>query len=337
VRATVEAIDPALFTDAEVFRALLTNGRPFVVRGLCADWPAVQAAQASDEALSAYLQGFASDRKAELFIGEAAIKGRYFYGETLDKVNFERIEMPLSEGLTRILASAAVPDVETVYMGSLRADRFAPGFQAENNLSALPSEIVARLWLGNASRVTCHYDTYDNLACLVAGRRHFTLFPPKCIGDLYIGPIDRTLSGAPVSLAAGSTVGDPRYPRFAQAREQALTADLMPGDALYVPKLWWHQVDATAPFNMLVNYWWDAFSAGSDAPATAMLLAMIAIAERPEAERAAWRAFFEHYVFRADGHPLAHLPQEEHGILGPLRKGNYGRIRAMIMQQLRGL
>ena len=67
-----------------------------------------------------------------------------------------------------------------------------------------------------------------------------------------------------------------------------------------------------------------------------MLLAMIAIAERPPRERAAWSALFSHYVFRPDGHPLRHLPAEKHGILGPLAKGNYGRIRAMVMQLLRG-
>jgi hypothetical protein len=67
-----------------------------------------------------------------------------------------------------------------------------------------------------------------------------------------------------------------------------------------------------------------------------MMLAMIAIAERPLAERQAWRAFFDHYVFRSQGHPLAHLPPERHGLLGPLASGNYGRIRALVMKMLRG-
>ena len=111
--------------------------------------------------------------------------------------------------------------------------------------------------------------------------------------------------------------------------------ELEPGDALYLPKLWWHQVEATAPFNGLVNYWWDAFAAGPDAPYTSMLLAMIAIAERPAPERAAWRALFDHYVFRERGHPLAHLPAERHGLLGPLTE-NYGKIRARVMYLLRG-
>jgi hypothetical protein len=170
---------------------------------------------------------------------------------------------------------------------------------------------------------------------VVAGRRRFTLYPPAAIGDLYIGPIDHTLSGQPVSMAAG-VPGDEAYPRFAAAQASAILVDLEPGDALYLPKLWWHQVEALDPVNILVNYWWDGFAAGPDSPYAALLLAMIAVAERPEPERAAWRAYFDHYVFRPNGHPLAHLPADRHGVLGPLGEGNYGRIRTLVMRMLRG-
>jgi hypothetical protein len=91
-----------------------------------------------------------------------------------------------------------------------------------------------------------------------------------------------------------------------------------------------------ASFNGLVNYWWDAFAGGPDAPYTALLLSMIAIAERPPRERQAWKAFFDHYVFRGNGHPLAHLPAEQHGMLGPLKPNNYAKIRAIVMHRLRG-
>jgi len=66
-----------------------------------------------------------------------------------------------------------------------------------------------------------------------------------------------------------------------------------------------------------------------------MLLSMITIAERPLPERQAWKAFFDHYVFRTSGHPLAHLPADRHGLLGPLKE-NYGKIRARVMHLLRG-
>jgi hypothetical protein len=95
-------------------------------------------------------------------------------------------------------------------------------------------------------------------------------------------------------------------------------------------------VESTAPLNGLINYWWDAFSSGPDAPYTSLLFALITISERPPAERQAWKAFFDHYVFRSNGHPLAHLPPEQHGLLGPLKPDNYSKIRARIMRLLRG-
>lgn len=308
---------------------------PVILRGLGQDWPVVAAAQESRDALFAYLQRFDSGQTGQAFIGPPAIAGRYHYGTGPDGFNFARETLSLPETLRRIAAAADQPELPSVYMGSLPTDAHLPGFADENRAAFLPRAIRPRIWIGNASQVACHYDTYDNLALVGAGRRRFTLYPPDAIADLYVGPIDHNMAGQPVSLAAGSPDGDSRYPKFEAARPRALHAELEPGDALYIPKLWWHQIEATSPVNVLINYWWDGFSAGPDAPYATMMLAMIAIAERPAAERAAWRAFFDHYVFRPDGHPLAHLPEERHGILGPLRS-NYGRIRAMVMQVLRG-
>src|SRR3546814_6429374 len=129
-------------------------------------------------------------------------------------------------------------------MGSVPTDTVLPGFADENRLGFLPLAIRPLFGLCTASQVACHYDTFDNIACVVAGRRRFTLYPPDAIGDLYVGPIDHTMAGQPVALAPGAAAGDPRYPRFEGARGRAVTIDLDPGDALYLPKLWWHQVEA---------------------------------------------------------------------------------------------
>jgi hypothetical protein len=203
-------------------------------------------------------------------------------------------------------------------------------------LQVLAAHVAPRIWLGHASNVSAHFDAFDNVACVVAGARRFTLFPPEAIEGLYVGPLDNTMAGQPVSLAASAPVDDDKYPLFRKIREQALRAELKPGDGIYIPKLWWHQIESTASFNGLVNYWWDAFAGGPDAPYTSLLLSMIAIAERPPRERQAWKAFFDHYVFRSNGHPLAHLPTELHGMLGPLKPDNYAKIRAIVMHRLRG-
>ncbi len=331
----VDTWDAGDLRDAQSLAAMVSACRPVVIRGLCADWPAVHAAAASVEHGAAYVAQFDAGTTAEAFVGSADLAGRFHYGDKVDGFNFVRESAGISEHIRQIVVSATDREASTRYLGSLPIDIHLPGFTRHNMVPAMPPSVAPRIWIGNASVIACHYDTYDNLACVVAGRRRFTLYPPDAIGDLYVGPIDHTMAGQPVSLAANAGEGDARYPRFAAARDRALVVDLDAGDALYLPKLWWHQVEATSPFNILVNYWWDNFSIGPDAPYTAMLLSMIAIAERPEAERAAWRAYFDHYVFRPDGHPLAHLPPEKHGVLGRMASGNYGRIRALVMRLLR--
>lgn len=322
--------------DADAFlRTVVEPCAPVVLRGLVADWPVVDAANRGAAEARDYLGRFARDRPVDAFIGKPEIAGRYYYAEDLNGFNFQRRSMPLSAALTLIFENADKAGADTAYAGSLPVDDYLPGFTAENAMALLPRAAAPRIWLGHRSQVAAHYDAFDNLACVILGSRRFTLYPPALIGDLYVGPIDKTMAGQPVSLAASAEPGDPLYPRFAAVRDQALTVELAPGDALYIPKLWWHQIEADAPVNGLINYWWDAFSHGPDAPFTSLLLAMITIAERPAPERRAWRAFFDHYVFREGGHPLAHLPAEQHGLLGPL-KDNYGRIRAHIMQMLRG-
>lgn len=309
--------------------------RPFIVRHALDHWPVRAAARKGSGELLAYLEGLEAGHTAEYVCAPIALDGRYHYGETTESVNFSRHNISVRDALARIAANAEAHG-ETGYVGSLPADTYFPSFAEQNPSNLLDSEIKPRLWLGNRSRIPCHYDAYDNLACVVAGRRRFTLYPPEAIGDLYIGPVDRTLSGQPVSMAAGHSGKADRFPRFAQAENKAIVLDLSPGEALYLPKLWWHQVEALDDVSLLVNYWWDGFPAGSDSPYAAMLLAMITIAERPPPERAAWHAYFDHYVFRPDGHPLAHLPEVEHGVLGSLAKGNYRRIRTLVMRMLRG-
>jgi hypothetical protein len=322
------------FHDPDTFKREVAEAcRPVVIRGLARSWPAVMAAQDSARGLRDYLLTFDVGAIAEVFVGDARIAGKYYYSEDLKRFNFDRKRMRFAEALDSIFSP---PSNTTIYMGSLPMDVVLPGFSKQNVAKIVPSEVLPRIWLGHASNVACHYDTFDNVACVVAGTRRFTLYAPETIPNLYVGPIDHTMAGQPVSLAASAPKGDERYPRFEAVRDQAYVAELQPGDAIYIPKLWWHQVEGLGAVNAMVNYWWDAFSLGPDAPSTALLLSMITIAERPPAERQAWKAFFDHYVFRSNGHPLAHLPPEQHGILGPLKPDNYRRLRAHIMQLLRG-
>jgi hypothetical protein len=310
--------------------------RPVVIRGLVDAWPIVQAGRRSPEAFKEHLAPFDVGGAVETFFGDRNISGKYYYTADMKGFNFERRRMKFADALETIVSSLDRPGSPSVYVGSVPANDFLPGFSARNPMRLLGPGIGPRIWLGHASNVSAHYDALDNLACVVAGTRRFTLYSAELIGKLYVGPIDNTMAGQPVSLAVSSAPDEDRFPLFEAVKDQALVAELNAGDALYLPKLWWHKVESMAAFNGLVNYWWDAFSAGPDAPYTSLLLSMIAIAERPPGERQAWKAFFDHYVFRSNGHPLAHIPADQRGLLGPLKPDNYGNIRARVMHLLRG-
>ena len=310
--------------------------QPVVLRGLVNEWPLVTAGRISPRSVYDHLSPWDIGGQIDAFFGAAAIAGKYYYTDDLKGFNFERRRMKFRDALEAIVTFVDAPDSPTMYMGSVPTEDHLPGFAAANGMPLLEQAVSPRVWIGHASNVSTHYDAMDNLACVAVGTRRFTLFPPQSIAGLYVGPIDHTMAGQPVSLAASSAPDKARFPLFEDIKDRALVAELQAGDALYLPKLWWHKVESTAKFNVLVNYWWDAFSGGPDAPYTSLLLSLITIAERPLAERQAWKAFFDHYVFRTSGHPLAHLPSEQHGLLGPLKPSNYGKLRARVMHLLRG-
>ena len=104
--------------------------------------------------------------------------------------------------------------------------------------------------------VAPHYDINDNLACVAAGSRKFTLFPPDQINNLYLGPTLNTPAGVPISLV---DIRDPdlkRFPKYTQALDAGFEATLNAGDAIFIPALWWHGVESLETLNILVNYWW---------------------------------------------------------------------------------
>ena len=306
-------------------------GKPAVLRGIVADWPATQAARQSDEALVAHVAQFDAGRPLSTYVGAPAIKGRFFYRDNLRDFNFDRGEAPFRAVADKLLRERTVAEGPAVYTGAAAADAFFPGFAWANPLPLLDG-VTPRLWIGNAVTVSTHYDVADNIACVVAGRRRFTLFPPAEVGNLYVGPLEHTISGQPVSMVDLDAPDFARFPRFAQALETAQVAELEPGDAIYVPTLWWHHVRSSDRFNLLVNYWWSEERDGS--AFECLIHGLLAIRDLPASEREAWRAFFDHFVFRPPKDAMAHLPVEARGVLGPRSAARSGLIREFLLRGL---
>jgi hypothetical protein len=303
--------------DAATFaRDVVSSYAPVVIRGLVRDWPAVTAARQSTEAVAEHLLRFDRGAVTEVFVGPPEIGGRFFYSADMKGFNFERRRGAFGELLRYLLRIVDMDEAPSVYAGALETAEMLPGFAEANPLPLLAGlDAPPRIWLGNASTITTHFDVSDNVACVAAGRRRFTLFPPDQIHNLYVGPLDRTVAGQPTSMVELNAPDFERFPRFREALTAARTAELEPGDAIYIPALWWHQVEATAPFNALVNYWWND-SPDAAARFDAMVHAAMAIGHLSTERRAAWEAMFDTFVFRHHGDPVAHLAPEHRSVLG---------------------
>ena len=324
--------------DLARFRAELVPAyKPMVLRGLVRDWPAVGAAMRSAGEGAAYLAGFDRGAAVEAFVGPPEIGGRFFYGRDMAGFNFERRRGPFGDVLRDILALSAEPDAPAVYIGSAPLPEVLPGFAARNVMPLLEEgRAVPRIWIGNRSTVSTHFDLSDNIACVVAGRRRFTLFPPEQLPNLYVGPLDHTMAGQPASMVELNAPDFERFPRFREALDAAFAAELEPGDAIYIPTLWWHQIEALAPFNILVNYWWEDAPPDRGSMFEAMVHAIFAAGTLPPERLDAWRLWFDHYVFRADGNPAAHLAPEHRGILGASTPSLRQRLRQFLLRTLGG-
>ncbi len=319
--------------------ALLADGRPVILRGLAADWPLVAAGREGADAAIGYLKRFDAGRQVVGYTGEPAIGGRYFYRDDWSGLNFEAKRVALSDYLNRIAAHSDDPLPPSFYVGSTDLDTYLPGLSAENGL-AFPDPPPGRdpplvsIWIGNRTVAATHYDMSNNLACCLVGRRRFTLFPPNQIANLYPGPLEPTPGGQVVSMVDLRAPDLDRYPRFADALATAEVAELEPGDVLFYPALWWHNVEALDGFNVMINYWWNAVPAFVDTPMTTLLHGILSLRERPEAEKRAWAALFDYYVFGDSARAAAHLPAGVRGDLDPLDDRAARRLRARITERL---
>ena len=322
-------LDPAHLPE-ELLRACT----PCVLRGLVRDWPAVAATRAGDDAVARYLLQFYRGEPVRAYVGPPEIQGRFFYDESLRGFNFrvaaERLDHVLS-AIAKHREDAAPP---AIYVGATAVDHWLPGFRAENTLGLGARQALVSAWLGNRSRVSAHQDVTDNIACVVAGRRRFTLFPPSQLSNLYIGPLDYTPAGQAISLVDLHAPDLERYPRFAEAWRHAQVAELEPGDAIFIPSLWWHHVEAQCAFNLLVNFWWRGAPAHLESPMNALMLALLALRDLPQAQRREWQEIFRHYVFEAGEDTSAHIPAAARGVLAPLDERSARELRAQLLQRL---
>jgi hypothetical protein len=306
---------------------------PFVVRGLVADWPLVKAGRTSGAAARAYLLEHRRDRAFTVNIGEPGAGDRLFYDEAMG-MNFRTGRAGLAEIFAGIDANEDRRDAPVIYLSSIDVNDYFEGLHEANHVDLGDRRPIESIWIGTRTRIAAHNDFPNNLACCAVGHRRFTLFPPDQFANLYVGPLDFTPAGRPVSMVDLRNPDFEMFPRFRETLKTAQVAELEPGDAIFIPSMWWHHVEALDPFNVLVNYWWRDSPRYLGQPQDALNHALLAIRDLPEDEKQLWRQMFDYYVFGDPAAVAAHIPPKARGILAPLDAEQAGKLRANLLRSL---
>lgn len=330
--ALAKVPEEAIHAD-DLERRLTDAGEPFVVRKIAADWPLVHAGLKSAAAARQYLKAHARDRKFTVSIGRPGGGERLFYDSVMG-LNFRTAQGPFGEIVDGMAANENKADAPVIYLASVDVGDYFDGLGDENRLPLGDFHPIASIWIGTRTRVAAHTDVPNNVAVCAVGRRRFTLFPPDQLANLYPGPVENTPAGRPISLVDFHRPDFRAHPRFREALDHGLVAELDPGDAIFIPSLWWHHVEGLTPFNVLVNYWWRDAPAFLGKPEDALNHAILAIRDLPDAEKAIWRELFEYYVFGDAEKVTAHIPEQGRGILARLTPETAGEIRSFLLRSL---
>jgi hypothetical protein len=325
--------------DAIPYDRLMEEQLPTILKGGAQHWPLVRHGLESPRAAIDHILGFDAGRPVVVYSGAPDIGGRFFYDSDLTALNFQAARAPLAEVLAKIEVHLDDPNPPAFYIGSTDVDLYLPGLHAGNGLILdhpmfTQHRPLTSIWIGNRTTAAAHYDMSHNFACCAVGRRRFTLFPPDQVANLYPGPLEPTPGGQVVSMVDLRDPDLDRYPRFRDAVAAGEIAELEPGDVLFYPALWWHNVEALGRFNVLINYWWNTSPKFMDTPQNTLLHALLSLRDRPEPEKRAWKALFDYYVFGPADLAGAHLPDHARGDLGALDETRARRLRALLLNRL---
>lgn len=330
IRGVVPELD---VRDADGLVDAMASTTPFVVRGYVDDWPIVLAGNKSFKDLKDHILGFYEGMKCNIFRGNQAGQHHVFYDENM-KLNFESTYEDLEEILDEMAAASSQTPQPLMYSGSIPTRKNLPGFEAANALRIGERKMMCSLWMGTRSRVPIHSDYLDNFACVAAGRRHVTLFPPEQFKNLYIGPLHYTPASRPVSLVDLADPDFEKFPLFEEALSSALQITLEPGDILHIPSMWWHHIEGFSNFNVLVNFWWNEEKPALGSPELAMWHAIYAVRDLSPERKNFWLDMFNHYVFNADQKNFDHIENESQGVLKELDERAAGFVRNHLIREL---
>ncbi|MFF7636333.1 cupin-like domain-containing protein [Kitasatospora sp. NPDC008050] len=163
-----------------------------------------------------------------------------------DQRHYER-ELAFGEFLDRMTATGPTAPC---YLAYQRADEIFDPADCDF-ASLLPPDghgTDTRVWIGSAgTRSMLHSDLKDNLFCQLWGEKSVILLSWRDSRAAY--PFPGNLVNSRIDLA------EPDLTRFPRLRKAVLhQVRMRPGDLLYIPRGWWHDIRAHTP-SVSVNHW----------------------------------------------------------------------------------
>lgn len=238
----ISAVPRMGMLDAAAFRMHAAKGLPFVITGLVGKWP-----------LSALTPQTLRERFGELHV-------RARVGDYVNTAFAPDRAMQDMSLLAYLELVANHTQELPPYLGNLELREL-------NTLCHWPAYFnkmgPPRFWLGPSGTVTplhCDYD--DNIFAQIWGSKRIFLSPPHHDEFLYPREANAILFGSPFDPEA------PDFEKFPLARQAAMIECIMqPGELLYVPAGWYHQVRALT-FSLSANRWARALPLALDGNAS---------------------------------------------------------------------
>jgi hypothetical protein len=107
------------------------------------------------------------------------------------------------------------------------------------------------MWIGPHGCVSpLHFDPLDNAFMQFVGKKKALLYPPGT--HVYAGDGGNQENTSPINFEEPLDLDE--YPQLEEL-PPALVCTIAPGDLLYMPRKWWHQV-RTVENSLSINAWW---------------------------------------------------------------------------------
>ncbi|XP_018672432.3 hypoxia-inducible factor 1-alpha inhibitor [Ciona intestinalis] len=117
--------------------------------------------------------------------------------------------------------------------------------QAAYGWGSLSSNLLLIGLEGNITPV--HYDEQENFFAQISGHKRCLLFSPDQFDCLYPHPVAH-----PCDRQSQVNIANPDYKKFPRFRNAHATEAIVgPGDVLYIPMYWWHQIESLSSDNAM--------------------------------------------------------------------------------------